>query len=248
MRHHQHGQVVLAAQPADHVQHLATQLRVQRRGHFVEQHHLGPHRQRPGNRHALLLATGQLRRVMLELVAQANHLQQLGCPFARLGRLHAQHLDRGLDHVLQGTHVREQVETLEHHADLRPHFAYMALVGDELRAVAPGHVGERFAIDFDHALVDALKRHQYPQQRRLARAAGADDRHLFTGGDIEVEAVEHGEAAVAFGHVLEADDRLSDGRCGHVGVQRLGGGGSGEVGHRGDHQRSSRRTSRRRTR
>ena len=81
---HQHGQVVRLAETANHAQHLAAELRVERRGHFVEQHHLGTHGQRPRNRHALLLAAGQLRREMLQLVLQADHRQQLLGPFARL--------------------------------------------------------------------------------------------------------------------------------------------------------------------
>jgi hypothetical protein len=41
-------------------QHVADELGVQRRGRLVEEHHLGLHRERARDGHALLLAAGQL--------------------------------------------------------------------------------------------------------------------------------------------------------------------------------------------
>src|SRR6266536_4246065 len=58
--HHRHA---LAGQPGHHVEHLADHLRVERAGRLVEQHRLGLHGQRPGDRGTLLLAAGQLGRV-----------------------------------------------------------------------------------------------------------------------------------------------------------------------------------------
>jgi hypothetical protein len=46
----------LVGQALHHLQHLAHQLGVQRRGDLVAQQHAGLHRQRAGDRHALLLA------------------------------------------------------------------------------------------------------------------------------------------------------------------------------------------------
>ena len=43
-------------------QHALDQFRVERRGGLVEQHHLGRHRQRPGDRDPLLLAAGEVAR------------------------------------------------------------------------------------------------------------------------------------------------------------------------------------------
>ena len=54
------------------LQHVAHQLGVERRGGLVEQHQLGLHRQRPRDRHALLLSAGQLGGVAGELVGQAR--------------------------------------------------------------------------------------------------------------------------------------------------------------------------------
>jgi hypothetical protein len=51
--HHCHP---LIRQPQHRVQHLTLQLRIERRRRFVEEHDLGLHRERPGDRHPLLLA------------------------------------------------------------------------------------------------------------------------------------------------------------------------------------------------
>ena len=51
-----------------HRQHLAHQLRVERAGRLVEHEHLGVHRQRARDGHALLLAARQARRVLVALV------------------------------------------------------------------------------------------------------------------------------------------------------------------------------------
>jgi len=48
---------------AHYIEHLADQLGIQRRGRLVEEHQLWSHRKRSRDRHPLLLATGQLRRV-----------------------------------------------------------------------------------------------------------------------------------------------------------------------------------------
>ena len=45
----------------------------------------------------------------------------------------------------------------------------------------------------------------------LAGAVGADDRELFAAGDLEVEAVEDGQIAVAFAGPLELGDRVAGG-------------------------------------
>ena len=68
---------------AHHVEHLADQLGVERRGRLVEQHQLRLHRQRAGDRDALLLAARELRRVGLR-----------ACRPARRGRAAARRLAR----------------------------------------------------------------------------------------------------------------------------------------------------------
>ena len=62
---------------AHHVEHLADELRVERRGRLVEQHQLRVHRQRARDRDALLLAAGERHRVGVVLVREADAVEQL---------------------------------------------------------------------------------------------------------------------------------------------------------------------------
>ena len=73
--HHEHRHALLGQRGHD-VQHLVDHLGVERAGRLVEQHHLGVHRQRAGDRHALLLTAGQLGRVLVGLVGDADPLEQ----------------------------------------------------------------------------------------------------------------------------------------------------------------------------
>ncbi len=56
-----------AASPRMTLEHLVDEFRIQRRGDLVAQQRGGLHRQRPGNRHALLLPARELIRVGVEL-------------------------------------------------------------------------------------------------------------------------------------------------------------------------------------
>ena len=80
---------------AHHLQHLADQLGIERGGRLVEQHQRGLHRQRAGDRDALLLAARQHLRVDVALVRQPDLVEQRQCVSgARLGARLSQHLDR----------------------------------------------------------------------------------------------------------------------------------------------------------
>ena len=59
----------LAGQLPDDLEYLADQFRIQRGGRFVEQDDCRVQRQRPGDRHPLLLATRELARVASTLSA-----------------------------------------------------------------------------------------------------------------------------------------------------------------------------------
>src|SRR5690242_12234335 len=66
--HDDHGHALLG-QAAHDVEDLPDELRVEGAGRLVEQHELGPHRQRSRDGDALLLTAGQLGRVGVHLVA-----------------------------------------------------------------------------------------------------------------------------------------------------------------------------------
>ena len=80
--HHRHaggGEIL------HHLKDLTNQLGVQRGGRLIEEHELRIHRQGAGDRHPLLLTTGELGGVVVEPVPQPHPLQQLDAAFAGLG-------------------------------------------------------------------------------------------------------------------------------------------------------------------
>ena len=66
----------LLRQLLHHREHLADEFRIERAGRLVEQHQLRLHRQRTRNRHALLLAAGELRGIRIGLVRKPDAPQQ----------------------------------------------------------------------------------------------------------------------------------------------------------------------------
>ena len=68
MRHRDDAQSARPPQPGDRFHHHQRVGRIQSRGGLVEQQRLRVAQQRAGDRHALLLATGERRRIPLEEV------------------------------------------------------------------------------------------------------------------------------------------------------------------------------------
>ncbi len=97
-------------------QHLRRHLRVERAGHLVEQQIARLHGQRPADADALALAAGELRRIGIGAVAEADRGEQRPALGFRFGARPLQHLDRRQRDVLQRRHVRIEVEELEHRA------------------------------------------------------------------------------------------------------------------------------------
>ena len=58
-------------------QHFIDHLGIERRGRLVEEHDLGLHRQRAGDGDALLLAAGEIGRIDVGFVGNADAFQQL---------------------------------------------------------------------------------------------------------------------------------------------------------------------------
>ncbi|KAG1253932.1 hypothetical protein G6F65_017245 [Rhizopus arrhizus] len=171
VRNHQPSHAI-GRQLAHHRQHFVDEFGVQRRCDFVAQQRQRLHGQRAGDRHALLLAAGQLFRPRVELVRQA-HAGQHGA--RQVGRLRFRHAlgHHGREHhVAPHRQVREQVELLEDHAHLQPQRAQPQFVVAQLGV---GH--------HDGAAVDLLQPIHAAQQRALARAALADDGDDLAGFD-----------------------------------------------------------------
>src|SRR5918992_2014951 len=195
---HRHS---VARQVPHHVEHLPDHLRVQGGRGLVEEHELGLHRQRAGDRHALLLTAGEVCREGVSLLGHPDALEQALRPLTRLGLRQPLHLDRGHRQVLHDRLVREQVELLEDHADLRPHLV------DGLAGL-----GDRLAVEPHVPLVDPLEAVDTAQHRRLAGARRPRDHHDLAAVDRQIDPVQHEIVAEALLHLLEFDEM--SGPCG----------------------------------
>jgi hypothetical protein len=148
----------------DRHQNLLLRLGIERGGDLVEQHHLGVHRQRAGNRDALLLASRQFARIGRELVGKADLGEQLARARLDLRLVLLEHMDRRHHHVLQRVLVREQIVLLEDDADIASQAELVEILVVDL---APG--------ELDRALADRHQAVDATQQRRFSRARRADD-------------------------------------------------------------------------
>jgi len=72
-----------------------------------------------------------------------------------------------------------------------------------LGGAQPGHV---LAAETDHAVVGPLRAGEHVQQRRLARAVGADDPDGVARRHVDRDAVEHDERAELAADVLGAEE------------------------------------------
>ena len=99
--------------------HLFAGMAVERAGWLIREDHLPTVHQGTGNTHALLLAAGQLRGLILHPLrqpqARQQHLRALEAFFPLDARI-----DRRNFHVLRGIEVRKQMVTLEDKAEVLP--------------------------------------------------------------------------------------------------------------------------------
>ena len=107
------------------------------------------HRKRTGDGHALLLTAGKLARLVVDALGKP-HLREL------LNRDLGRFLFGALEHLLLrehdvalGSEVREQVEALEHHADLRAHSVDIGALGRDF-GVLEEHLAARGLLEQVH--------------------------------------------------------------------------------------------------
>ncbi len=142
-----------------------------------------------GDGHSLLLATRQLRRPVVQAVAQAHPPQHRGSRVVRPA--HTGHLQRQRG-VVERAQAGQQVEALEDDADA---------VAPQVGQAVGVERGEVDAVDADAAGGRPLEPRQQQQQRGLARARRPGDGHARAGGDAQVHAAQHGHGARADGVV-----------------------------------------------
>ena len=119
--HHRRLQLLVVGQVVDHRHHLGGHLRVEGAGRLVEQDRRRVNRKGPGDRNTLLLPAGKLVRPARPPCRPARPGRAAAGASPRPRPATARGRTRGPAMTFsQGRHVREQVELLEHHADLPP--------------------------------------------------------------------------------------------------------------------------------
>jgi hypothetical protein len=161
--------------------HLDAQERVERRQRLVEQQHARLGDERARQRHALLLAAGELAGLALGQVAHGDALQQVARALLALGLADAFHLEAE-GHVVGGREVREQREALEHHGRA---------------ARGGGQVGDVAVVQQDVAAGDRLVARDHAQRGALAAARGPQQAAVAAAGDAQVDGVDGGRRAGA---------------------------------------------------
>ena len=117
VRDHQHGDAVVHVEAPQQVHDLAAALGVEVAGGLVGQQHGRLGDDGAGDRHALLLSARQFGRRVVLPALEADGLQRLGrCGVACGGRLAA--VEQRQLHVLLRRGARQQVEALEHEAEV----------------------------------------------------------------------------------------------------------------------------------
>jgi hypothetical protein len=184
------------------LENLADHLGVEGRCRLVEEHDLRVHRQPPGDRHALLLAAGELGRVGVPLLGQADTLEERERLFLRLLPALVADLHGSQRDVLEDREVRVEVELLEDEADLRPHLVDVGLLVREVRSV-----------DDQLPLVDRFEVVDRPDEGGLPRAGRSADHDDLARPHMKVDVVQHVQLAEPFVDALEPDHRASPCTC-----------------------------------
>ncbi|MNF87767.1 hypothetical protein D3C84_702430 [compost metagenome] len=178
------GQLQLAVDLRQQLQHRGGGLWVEGAGGLVAQQNLGFGRQGAGDADALLLAAGQLRRVFAGVVGQAHPRQQLGDALVDFAAGQFAGQRQWQRHVVGHGLGGQQVEVLENHPDLLAEAAQAAGVQG----------GDFLAVDDDLAARGIFQAIDQAQQGTFSRTGMADQTKDLTilyrqtgrmqGGDI----------------------------------------------------------------
>ena len=192
--HHDGG-----AGTVDSVQHLHNAQRCGRvkvAGGLVGQQDLRVVHIRTGDGHALLLATGQLMRIVLLFAGKTHGVQHLGHQRLNGGTAGTDHLERER-HVLPHGFVVEQLVVLEHEAQRTAVMRHLT-VGDTAQVVA-GHTNLTAG--------GLLLAQQQAQQRGFTGSGCAHQEHEVATLYAEVDAIKRGPSAlrVNLGHIVQCN-------------------------------------------
>ena len=172
---HQHHRHALAVQLGQQRHHVVAGFAVERSGGLVGQDQRGLVHQGPRNRHPLLLPARELVGRVVGARAQAHPPQRGQRTRAPLGRLDAG-IDHGQFHVFQRAGAWQQVELLEHKANL-------AVAQPRQRVGA--HVVHRLTGQAVFARGGCVQAAQDVHERAFAGPRGAHDGHKVAGLNLQ---------------------------------------------------------------
>ena len=205
MRHQDQRGVALFMAGEQQFDDLLAGALVEISGGLVGDENRGIGRQRARQRHALLLAAGKLRGIMRKPVGQSDLRQLALRAFIGIGR--AREFQRHGD-ILDRRHGRDQMEGLEHDADMaaaKPRQAVLV----ELAEIGTG--------DLDRTGVRPLKPCHHHQQGRFARAGRADQPDGLAAADLQSYILENVNPRRA-----AAEREIDPGERDRCGQRRLG--------------------------
>ena len=175
-------------------QHLVGGVLVEIAGRLVGEQQQRLWRQRAADRDALLLPAGQLLRIAPREIAEPEPLHQFAVP----GRIVPPGEARLEFQIVLDRQARDQIELLEHEAQL---------IAPQRRAAGIVESGERHPAEPDVAAVGRIQPRDQMQQRALAAAAFAGQRHALGGRDAQIHPAQHGDRlvrrAVALGEIFD---------------------------------------------
>ncbi|MNZ76267.1 hypothetical protein D3C78_947680 [compost metagenome] len=193
------GQLQFTVDLSQQLQNRGRGLRIECTGGFVAEQDFRLGGQGAGNADALLLATGQLRRILFRVLGQADTGQQfadadvdfLARQLAGQGQWQRDVVGHGLG--------RQQVEVLENHPDLLA----------ETPQVVGVERGDIFTVNDDLAAAWGFQAVYQAQQGTFAGTGVADQSEYLAVFDTQVGRVQRGDVptgdAVGFMHILKLD-------------------------------------------
>ncbi len=179
----QQGRLALRAQGEQCLDDVRAGLAVEIAGRLVGEQKPGTGGEGPRNRYALLFAAGKLRGIVVQPVIEPDRREALPGPRERVAGTREFQRDR---HVLECAHGRDQVEGLEHDADI---------VEAETRERVLVQRGQVLARDRDRSGRQALEPGDDHHHGRLARAGGTDDADGFARADGQIDSAQDVDVA-----------------------------------------------------
>ena len=199
MRHQHQGRAALAIQAEDQLDHGRGGVVVEVARRLVAEQDLRPVHEGPRQGHALLLATGELHRVVVAALAQSHAREQgagLGLAGGIAGQFHRH------QHILERRERGDELEILKDEADMRvAHQGAGILV----------HAADGLAGEAHRAGRRPVEAGAEAEQRGLAAAARPDDRDARARRELEGHVVQDRErtarGAVGFGQPFHLQHR-----------------------------------------